>query len=443
MRAAASQNVLTLAALFVSIFLPLSFAAAQAKAPASSNLVNCFDYYHFGSVQVHANPVFTSVASGAPLEFSGVIENQNPYPIVDGAVYVKVFRYGTGDTKNGPDVVDQFFVKDGITLAAGSSTPITFSWNVPSTARSGEYGMATFFTAAKKFNLLGLSFTDDVVGNTARFTVKGGQNHYVSFDKKKVTVNGKAYAFAGFLPRTNAQDAIQVEAVAVNSAAGPEQVGVHWQLYSWDAQLPSNLIEESDETITVPAGGTAPSRYTIRDTNAPVYLLTGTLYYRDSKSIINVRVVREGISRLRLNFPSITTFPLKQGEDATLFSCLHNTADSAVKDARLDLKLTDRKGNIIHSTTYEGAVAGAMMGVAESFVPEKTYHSFVLNAKLYSGDTLVDEATFDYDCKAIDPTLCPDYGMLYYILIGAAAVLIIGGTLLHASISKRSRSKTV
>ena len=70
---------------------------------------------------------------------------------------------------NGPDVVDQFYAAEGLTVPANGELPISIQWNIPSYAVSGEYKVATFFTVSRKFNLLGLPFTDDVVGNTASF----------------------------------------------------------------------------------------------------------------------------------------------------------------------------------------------------------------------------------------------------------------------------------
>ena len=41
--------------------------------------------------------------------------------------------------------------------------PAQFTWQVPAFAETGDYQVATYFLSDKKFNLLGLSFTDDVV----------------------------------------------------------------------------------------------------------------------------------------------------------------------------------------------------------------------------------------------------------------------------------------
>ena len=44
---------------------------------------------------------------------------------------------------NGPDVVDQFYAADNITIPANGQAPISIDWNIPAYAASGEYKIAT------------------------------------------------------------------------------------------------------------------------------------------------------------------------------------------------------------------------------------------------------------------------------------------------------------
>ena len=409
-------------------------APAQGKPPddatsAGGGLANCFSYYHFGSVQAKLDANVQSTIAGGPVTFSGVLENSNPYPVVDGTLYVKIFRYpkGTFDTRNGPDVVDQFIAIDGISIPANGAVPASFSWKIPAYAVSGDYAAAMFYTTEHKFNLLGLTFTDDVTGNTARFKVSGEQQSAVGFVKNAVTVGGAAYHFAEFPPHASSTGNVIVAAKLANTGAEAQPVSVHWQLYSWDAQLPGNLIAESNVSVNVPAGGSTPVTYVITDTSVPVYLLVGTATWRDTKSVIGVRVVRDGINKLRINFPSTALYPLQGGKENTIFSCFHNTSDGVVQDARLDLRLIDAKGKEIEAFSYTGAAGGNMLAYAKKFTPKKSYQTFSLEAKLYQDGELVDETTVHYDCKLIDPNSCPrtDYRMV--ALVGGLAVLLILG----------------
>jgi hypothetical protein len=414
---------------------------------APPNTVNCFDYYHFGSVQVDVTPSVASTVSGVPITFNGTIKNANAYPVVDGSVYVKIFRErGNGEKdSNGPDVVDQFYAADNITIPANGQLPISINWNVPAYAASGQYKVATFFTVSHKFNLLGLPFTDDVVGNTADFKVSGELKSTVGFKKDAVTVNGETYHFAAFPPREDASAPVTVEATLTNPTGDTVTVPVTWSLYRWSQNDQANFITTKTEQVTVAAGKSAKVSFVVEDTNHPVYLLQGVAKWHDSSSIINVRFVRDGKDRLRINFPSLMSYPLTAGAPATLFSCLHNAGQSvSVPGGRLELSLLDQDGKVIHSYTYTGDVTGAMMGVAEQFTPDKTYGTFTLDAKLYQGDALVDQSSVTYDCQKLDPTACPTESAgpttstTTFIFGGLAALLTLAGL---AYVAKRCRSR--
>ncbi len=402
---------------------------------------SCFDYYSFGSVQANLTTSVSSVVSGSVITFRGTLVNSNPYPVVDGALYVKIFKKrGSAVDGNGPDVVDQFIVKGDIVIPAKGSVPVSFTWSVPSNAQSGEYSLATFFTTSRKFNLLGLSFTDDVVGNVVPFTVSGEQNVRVAFDKTKATVDGKPFYFAAYPPRVSAAAPIPVGIVIENTDDVPQTARLQWVIYQWDAQLRENAVQEKTETVTIPARGTLPVSVTVTDNIYPVYLAVGTLEWKGTKSIVDIRFVRQERDRVRINFPGVMAYPLRAGEENTLFSCLHNSGDAAlVTGARLDISLSDADGNLIHTYSYDGNVTGAMMGLADQFTPTKDYDRFILDASLYQDGQFVDEARLVYDCNEIAPGTCrvteasfADYlfnrilvGNSLYWLIAGIAVLIM------------------
>lgn len=387
---------------------PASIAGVAIGAAPPAGTVSCFDYYTFGSVQAHLTASVSGTVSGTPITFRGTLENTNPYPIVDGALYVKVFRDRSGKNDgNGPDVVDQFLVKGDIVIPAKSSVPAALSWRVPAYAMSGEYRIATFFTTSRKFNLLGLTFTDDVVGNTVPFSVSGENADVVQFDKAGEKVDGTAYHFAAFPPRVSKDAPVVVSATIKNPTAEVQNATVSWQVNQWDAQLRQNVVQEESTAVKVPAHGTAPVSITVTDAKYPVYLVVGTMTWKDTKSVIGVRFVRDGVDRTRINFPGVMSYPLKAGAENTLFSCLHNAGASiSVPKGRLDLTLTDSAGALIHQYSYEGDVTGAMMGVADTFTPTRDYDKFTLDARLYSDGQYIDEAHLVYDCATIDPSHC-------------------------------------
>ena len=417
----------------VSIFLPLSLVAAQTQITAVAggqpqaqlpDTSNCFDFYHFGSVQARLNTPVAGAVSGTPITFVGTLTNDNPYPIADGALYIKVFKRRVQNDHNGPDVVDQMLVKDHIAIPAKGSAPVSFSWNVPSNAESGDYQLATFFNVSHKFNLLGLPFTDDVVGNSVPFSVTGEQSTGVSFDRAGASINGTAYYFAAFPPQLAANDTATIIAKIKNTTKQTETANVSWVVAHWDSAASENIIEQKTASVTVPAGGSAPVSITVSDTKYPVYFVTATLTWKDTKSIIGIRFLRASIETARINFSGITSFPLKAGKETTMFSCLHDMGAGAVSNARLDVSIDDPSGRTIHSQSYVGAVPATMIGVEEAFTPTSSYDSFTLTAKLYQGDTVVDEVRIPYNCQDIDPAQCLPKSSFIQTIIQAIAVLL-------------------
>lgn len=449
---------------FILLTAPFAVALAQEEAQlelgsettepiaAPPNTVSCFDYYSFGSVQANLMSSVSRTVSGAPITFSGTLENSNPYPVVDGVLMVKIFRTRTSEKNiNGPDVVDQFVAASDIVIPANGKTPVSFSWRVPTNAKSGEYQLATFFTTSRKSNLLGLSFTDDVVGNMVSFGVSGERQSGVQFDKEEVSVNNEPYYFASSPPLTSTNDPVVVQALVRNTTDAAQKAQISWSIYQWDAQLRENVVQEENQSVTIPARGSLPVSITVKDTLYPVYLALGTLTWNDTKSIIGVRFVRPNVQRARINFPSILFFPLVRGEENTVFSCLHNSGDGAVlSGGRMELTLTDMEGNLIHEYVYEGDITGAMMGVMEKFIPEKSYNQFRLDARLFQNGEFVDEASLVYDCNEIDPASCraesdapsrnfsDPFAFMIYLVLGLGVLLV--GFMLRRGTRRRNNT---
>lgn len=407
-------HLFALLGVLIAFMLPLAAHAQQPTVTALAEesvfvappgTVSCFDYYSFGSIKAELAASVETAVSGTPIVFTGTLENMNDYPIVDGALYAKIFRIRPGGRDaNGHDLVDQFIVRGDITIPARGKIPVSVSWQIPSMARSGEYQLATFFATSRKFNLMGLSFTDDVVGGTARFDVSGEQTNGVQFEKTGVTVAGEKYQFATFPPHVSASAPIEIAATIRNTTAQPQRASVSWAVYQWDAQLRENAVQEETAEVEVPAKGSAPVRIIVSDAQYPVYLAVGTLTWKDTKSIVGVRFVREDIDRVRINFPGVTAYPLVAGQENTLFSCLHNSGSAhVVPGGRLELTLSAMDGSIIFEHVYEGDVSGTMMGIAQPFIPKKDYDRFVLDARLYQDNQFVDEAHLVYDCDSLRP----------------------------------------
>jgi hypothetical protein len=419
--------------------------AATTSQPAAKptllpGTVDCFDYYQFGSVQADFSSMLASTVPGATIGFTGKVKNDNTYPVVDGQVYVKIFRKG-GDEKlihqNGYALVDQFALPDTFNLPAKGEREASFTWKVPENAQAGDYQVSFFFETAKRYNLLGLSFTDDVTGNQANFSVKNSHEAgIVAFDKNAVTKNGMPHYFAAFLTKYTKDEPVVIKTKLVNPRNETVVVPVSWKLYAWDSLREETLKDTKTELITLKPNETKELSYTAKPIDASVSYLVAETRDENSKSILDIRFARNGIEETRINFPSITDFPLKADTKTALFSCAHSTNESVVKDNILTLTLKDEQGKTIHTYKYQGDITGAMMGVKDLFTPTETYDRFSLTATLERQGKIVEEVTQSYACQDIDPNLCSKLkagivetagagrGALFAIL--GAVVLLLG-----------------
>ena len=187
------------------------------------NTSNCFDDYKFGSVQVDLSPMLSQTLPGIVLPFVGKLKNDNPYPLINGSVYVKIFKKAGDDSlvhQNGYPMVAFFEAGKDITLAAKSEEAFAFQWQVPVNLSGGEYEADFFFVTDQRFNLLGLSFTDDVTGNKSTFRITSENQDQVTFDKNAVTLNGNQYRFTAFPPHFTKDESVKAMVSLVNPSNG-------------------------------------------------------------------------------------------------------------------------------------------------------------------------------------------------------------------------------
>lgn len=374
--------------------------------------VSCFDYYEFNSVEIQISNDVESALPGVEQVFSVEMINQNPYPLVDGKLFVKIFRERDDnvDTQiNGDNVIDSFVAVPEITLPVNGVATAQFAWTPSQYLPAGEYYVAGYFITADRFNMAGLSFTDDIIGGRGGFTMVSEEPAFY-FNKDAVMIDENEHQFIAAAPMIASSTPVTVVVPIQNDSDESRTGMVTWNVFYWDAQREEQLVDTVEEAVTVPAGGSVDISYILTNNQHSVYLVEPTLSYNgEVVSQVGVRMVREGVDAPRINFPALTSFPLPSGEETTLFSCLHNGGTNAlVPNTKLDLTLTDSAGNVVHSYSYEGDTTGDMMAVAESFAPELSYNVLNLTAALSHDGKVVDEVTVTYDCNEIDPESCLD-----------------------------------
>lgn len=397
---------------------------------------SCFDYYKFGSIDAKIFSSTETLVSGSTNAFNVEITNNNQYPVVGGQLYIKVYRRQKDSdlaVLNGDNLIDQRLVIDNISLKAGEQKETTFQWTVPAYAQTGEYYMVSYFTVSDRYNLLGLTFTDDIKGGVEYFKIVGTDSS-IYIDKNNVTLNNQKHNFINPIPVFGESEDITAKIVVKNETNKDQTVNLVWDLYWWDSLSSENKLQTKTESMRIKANSQATASYNVTDKSRSVYFLMPTLTYQDSQSIVGIRFSRQGIDYPRVNYPAVTSYPLKAGEETTFFSCLHNTqnklGNKTSGNVNFISKIIDSKGNLIHEYKYDGPVTGAMMGLSEKFIPKKDYYDFSIETELYYNGKKIDSDVLSYSCDSLSDN-CPEVGKInwmssiVYIVVGLVVLFLL------------------
>lgn len=398
-----------------------------------ATVASCFNYYTFGSVIPHLSIGVDAVVSGTTMYINGTLENTNPYPIVDGSLYIKIAKKKAGSVDLADaTVIDQFFAMENVSIDAKSVIPVSFEWDVPLYVQSGQYELITFFSVSKRYNVIGIPFTDDIGGPRISFDISGEQSGGIFFEKDSVIVGEREHYFSGYPQILPEKGSIIVQAKVTNTTNKDVYVPLTWQVYDWDQQRRENIVSQHKEQILVKKGTSQDVSYTVTDTKRSVYLLVAELDYQDTHSILNVPFVRKDIKDSRIHFAGITEFPLQPGRNTILFACAHSLMTPFVDNGEIYIAAMDRNGNEIYSTTYAGDISGQIFGVGRLFFVEKTYDYVELVTQLFVNNLLVEDNRIVYDCEKINKDSCsdePGVVALFFpqkeAMLGAVVVLVI------------------
>jgi len=397
--------------LIIAVFLlaPSFALAAASLTDNTANIIDCFQYYNFGSVAMNINPENQAYSSGETISFKGTVENKNNFPIVSGEIFAKVFRRdskGAG-APNGEHEIAQFYGVKDLNIDGNKTKNVEFNFTLPKEVVSGEYMVQFFFTVGEKYNLSGLTFHNSIPGSLSSFFVKSTAKDPIYFDKDNIKINGTAYGLRQIGVPFEKDKKIEINVPIINSTAENSNLTVTKDLYYWDSAYEKNKIKTDSENVSVPGNSDKTISYAIDNPDVSVYMVKLTAVSDSGQqTIVNVRPVVKGIFQPRLNFSTLASFPLKKDQKTAIVSCVHN-AGLDTKDGKLVMTLKDENGQIIDSSTYSGGISGSMAGVAKVFTPQKDYGKLALTAEIYdSNGKLYDSYTENYDCSNFDPGIC-------------------------------------
>ncbi len=396
---------------------------------------NCFDYYKFQSVQVSVGPDQAVASAGDTMLFTGEIVNQNSYPVVDGSVFVRIGKRNPNYKTEGQWIVDEFIAVDKIYLAANEAKPISFTWTAPKGLESRNYRADYFFVVGEKFNLGGLPFTNEVVVGFADFTITSNKQTGIFFDKKKTLINERRYNHIGSWPEVSAGEAVVIKQDLKNTNNVKREITVEYDLFYWDSLNPTDKVSSKVEKVTIGANAVQTLTYTIPKMDETVYYLRITATsVEGEKSIVNIRILSPQ-ERPRLNYVAVDKFPLKAGEDFSLFACFHNTSGRET-NGRVEVNLTDKTGNSVGQIEYSNSIASMVMGEVFKAKAPTDLDYLNLSAAIYnSNGEQVDEYKTVYTMRSDNQSNKDSY-ILWAILLISIILLVVTGKVVVKKSSK-------
>ena len=403
--------------------------------------VDCFDYYTFQSVKLSFGKNHDTFGPGETIHFTGNITNENDHPVVDGIVFARISKMNENFDIEGHYAVDEIVALENVVLRSNETIEASFDWQAPLELTPGDYQIDFFFSVGKKFNLGGLPFSNEVIMGFDRFKIVSDDNEYVSFDRTSTKVNGEKYMHIGGWPRIEAGEKVTITQPVISTFPKDEQIRVSYKLYYWDSLNEEDLIDTKKEMVMVPAKGQKDLSYVIPEMNETVYYLKITAEWREQKSIVNIRVVSPQ-EHPRLNYPAITKFPLKQGDDFTLFSCFHNSSPKTSLGKVL-VTLFDKDENEVGKIEYDGNIAGSMMADKVDLSAIEDYDYLKLEAKVYnSNGELVDQYQTVYDkCDFEDCATNEQQDVNKWLMPIVLFTIVIFGVIVGILVTKKRKVK--
>lgn len=419
---------------------------------ASGALGDCFDTYRFGSLEMNLTPNKSEYEPGDGVVMKGKITNTNNYPLIGVSVSARVLKdIPNANNQAFTTTIDEFVLVNNITLDAQESINIEEVYNLSMQAIQGEYQIYLFGYQEDRFNISGLSFTDDIYGSRFSFSVKGGNTESVYLDQTRTTVGGKKHVNHAYVTQHNPSKPIEVKIPLKNTTNKEQKVTLDSNLYRWDGLREEQIERFNSREVTIPAKGEIEIVETVQSPYLPVYYLklvanvAGVPEAQKQQSISNIRFIAEGLNAVRFNWVGFNTFAKGAGQEGKVVTCIHNTSTGTANDISVETKVTDKRGREIASSSYRGNVGGAISGIEANLPTDKIINEALITSVLKDKDgKIIDTVNIAYDCKKIgDGSKCIKEPLGTVILQNSIGILVILGIIILVTYSVLLQKKSI
>ncbi len=427
----------------------------QSTGIKTEELGNCFDTYKFGSLNINVTPDSSEYNPGDVIVIKGKITNTNNYPLIGVTVAARVLKdIPNANGQAYTTTIEEFILAENITLDAKASIDINESYNIPIKAAKGDYQIYLFGYQENRFNLAGLSFTDDIYGSRFSFKVKGENTQSIYLDQTRTTVGGQKHINHGYITKHNYNNPIEVKIPLKNTTNQEQKVILESTLYKWDGLQKENIEKSNTREIKIPAKGEIEVTEIVDKPDTSVYYLKLKANIAEipnvqkQQSISNIRFLVEDLNRVRLNWIGFDTFPKAAGQDAKIVTCIHNTNDGIAKDISVETKIIDKWGKEMAKSSYKGDMGGAISGIIADLPKDKIINQALITSVVKDNEgKVIDTLNITYDCKKIgDGSKCikePIGSIIMRNSMGIIGGILVLGLIIYSIILQKKSIKRI
>jgi hypothetical protein len=385
----------------------------------SGELANCFDTYKFQSILLNVGVDKSTYKPYETVEIKGDIVNTNSYPVTNLALRARILKKHPDPINMRAEYItlDEQIVLSDITLNSNQTYQFDQFYFVPGNYNGGEYIIQYYVYNQDRFNLSGLSFTEDIIANQTSFNVENNSDKQVYLDTTNILVNDKEHNTRGFITRHDKNEDITIKLPLINSTEEARDMNISYKLYKWDAILEGNLIEEQIQKVNIRSNSKLNLEYIVNNNEYPVYyVVIEALPVGENENSINkektmayIRYSLDGNNMPRVNWVGVDKNPFELGE-LTLLTCVHNT-NYITDEGPVKLKsiAKNEKGIEMGKIEYEGKMVSSISAISNKINTYIRFNILTIETNLYNASNeLVDNIITEYKCDEISPELCLD-----------------------------------
>lgn len=422
-------KILAIFGIIVSLLSPQLILIAQEEDPIfgldtlnssdikSGELANCFDVYKFQSILLSVGVDKSTYKPYETVEIKGDIVNTNSYPVTNLEVRARILKKHPNPINMRAEYItlDEQIVLSDITLKSNQTYSFDQFYFIPGNYTRGEYIIQYYIYNQNRFNLSGLSFTEDIIANQTLFSVDNSADKQVYLDTTNILVDDKDHNTRGFITRHDRNKDITIKLPLINSTEEERDMNISYKLYKWDAILESNFIEEKVKQVNIKSNSKLDLEYIVNNNDYPVYyVVIEAIPVGENENSINkektmayVRYSLDGNNMPRVNWVGVDKNPVELGE-LTLITCVHNT-NYITDEGPVKLKsiAKNEKGIEIGKIEYEGKMVSSISAISNKINTDKKFNLLTIETNLYNASNeLVDNIITEYKCDEINPELC-------------------------------------